>query len=252
MELSEDSLVNATADEEINLTLADTIDCIILAKNTEGFPVALTFPVGKGEIRLVSTPLIFTNYGMLDNDNAAYIFKILAEDADFPFIRTEAYGKNQAEQESPLQFMLSHKPLRWSLYFCLTCILLFMILTAKRKQRAIPIIKEPVNKSLEFIQLIGTLYYQKKDYTDLVRKKYIYFTAYLKRTAGVQIELESPDNEIYRILADKLGVDTYSLKKLLTELNQIQAGKRELTETEMRKYIDRMNEFMNTYLKDPQ
>ena len=32
-------------------------------------PVAMTCPVGKGEVILVSTPLIFTNYGILDGNN---------------------------------------------------------------------------------------------------------------------------------------------------------------------------------------
>ena len=36
-------------------------------------PVALSRPVGSGEIVLVTTPLLFTNYGMLDGDNAPAI-----------------------------------------------------------------------------------------------------------------------------------------------------------------------------------
>lgn len=69
-------------------------------------------------------------------------------------------------QMSPFRYFLSQPPLRWALYLSMASILLFMIFTARRKQRAIPVIREPENKSLEFVELIGTLYYQKKDHAD--------------------------------------------------------------------------------------
>ena len=42
-------------------------------------PVAMSRRWGKGEVILVSTPLIFTNYGMLDGKNATYIFRLLSQ-----------------------------------------------------------------------------------------------------------------------------------------------------------------------------
>lgn len=249
--LQKDSVFEVIPDKNTALTRADTVKYRVLAKDTAGFPVALSFSVGKGRVCLVSTPLVFTNYGMLDGHNAEYIFGVLAEGRNLPLVRTQAYGKNQVEQQSPLRFILSQEPLKWSLYFCMVCIILCMVFTAKRKQRAIPVFKEPQNKSLEFIQLVGTLYYQKRDYTDLVRKKYIYFTEYLKCTTGIRIEAEADDDELYRKLAEKTGTDAASLKKLLSELRQIQTRNIKLTESEMRKYIDRMNQLMNTYFKEP-
>ena len=68
-----------------------------------------------------------------------------------------------------------------------------MIFTARRKQRAIPVIREPENKSLEFAELIGTLYYQKKDHADLVRKKYLYFAEELRREMQVDVEEVAED-----------------------------------------------------------
>lgn len=66
-------------------------------------------------------------------------------------------------QQSPFRYLLAHQPLRWALYLTMITIILFMIFTAKRRQRAIPVIQEPANKSLEFTELIGTLYFQKKE-----------------------------------------------------------------------------------------
>lgn len=111
-------------------------------------PVAMTCPVGKGEVILVSTPLIFTNYGILDGNNSAYIFRLLSQMGEFPVVRTEGYVKETAEtQQSPFRYLLSRQPLRWALYLTMIAILLFMIFTARRRQRVIPVIREPENKS---------------------------------------------------------------------------------------------------------
>lgn len=41
---------------------------------------------------------------------------------------------------------------------------------------------------MEFTELIGTLYFQKKDHADLVHKKYIYFAEELRREIQVDVE----------------------------------------------------------------
>ncbi len=64
--------------------------------------VAMVRPWGKGEIILVSTPLLFTNYGVLDEKNATYIFRILSQMGELPIVRTEGYMKETAQtQRSP-------------------------------------------------------------------------------------------------------------------------------------------------------
>ena len=51
---------------------------------------------------------------------------------------------------------------------------LYDIHSEEAATEVIPVIHEPANKSLEFTELIGTLYFQKKDHADLVRKKFSY------------------------------------------------------------------------------
>ncbi len=99
-------------------------------------PVAMSRQWGKGEVILVSTPLIFTNYGMLDGKNATYIFRLLSQMGKLPIVRTEGYMKETAQvQQSPFRYFLAHEPLRWALYLTMIAIILFMIFTAKRRQR---------------------------------------------------------------------------------------------------------------------
>ena len=75
-----------------------------------------------------------------------------------PIVRTEAYTP-QAEinEETPLRFWLQNEPLRWAAYLTIAGLLLFCVFYARRRQRVIPVVEEPKNRSLEFVKLIGTL-----------------------------------------------------------------------------------------------
>ena len=209
-------------------------------------PVAMTCPVGKGEVILVSTPLIFTNYGMLDGKNATYIFRLLSQMGKLPIVRTEGYMKETAQvQQSPFRYFLAHEPLRWALYLTMITIILFMIFTAKRRQRVIPVIHEPGNKSLEFTELIGTLYFQKKDHADLVRKKFSYLAEELRREIQVDIEEVADDERSFHRIARKTGMDAREIAKFIREVRPVIYGGRAIDAEQMKVYIDKMNEIIN-------
>lgn len=213
----------------------DTIVCANKA-------LALRFQLGEGELYLVSTPLLFTNYGMLDNDNSLYIFRLLSHMKGMPLIRTEGYGNVHDEPRTPLRYFLSQPPLRWGIYLTMILIVLFMVFTAKRRQRVIPVIRKPENKSVEFVELIGTLYYQKKDHGDLVRKKYLYFAEALRRTIQVDLDDGGNDEEHARRIASKTGMDKEEISRLLISLRRVLEDEDAfMTEDLMKMYIDRIN-----------
>ena len=200
----------------------------------------------RGEVILASTPLLFTNYGVLDGKNAAYLFRILSQMGGFPIVRTEGYMKETAQvQMSPFRYFLSQPPLRWALYLSMVSILLFMIFTARRKQRAIPVIREPENKSLEFAELIGTLYYQKKDHADLVRKKYLYFAEELRREIQVDVEEVAEDERSFGRIARKTGMEAGEIAAFIREVRPVVYGGRSISEKEMKRLVDKMNEIIN-------
>lgn len=133
---------------------------------------AVNFTIGKGSITWACTPLIFTNFGILDGHNHEYIFRLLSETAGLPVIRTEAYlPLIQEAEQTPLRFIISQRPLRWALYLSLLAVVLAMIFGFRRRQRVIPVVKTPPNHLLEFVQLIGTLYFQRRDSRDELLKQ---------------------------------------------------------------------------------
>lgn len=207
-------------------------------------PTAVSVPYGKGEVIFVSSPLLFTNYGMLEGNTFVYIFRLMSYLADLPVYRTEAYVKTDAmlvAEQSPFREFIKRPPLRWALYLALLGVVLFMIFTARRRQRVIPIMSKPANRSLEFIQLIGTLYYQRKNHVDLVRKKFKLFAEELRKTAGVDISDVNTDDREYLLLAEKTGMNSDRLKKVIRQIRLVLHSEGNISVEEMRSLIDAMD-----------
>lgn len=224
----------------------------LAVKTSTGDVLAMACPWGKGEIILVSTPLLFTNYGVTDGNTVHYLFRLLSQMGDLPIVRSEGYTRDTAQKQlSPFRYLLSHPPLRWALYLSMLTIVLFMCFTARRRQRAIPVVEAPKNRSLEFIELIGTLYFQRGNRADLVRKKYQFLTEELRREMYVDVEqLEAGMNgegrktEVMEKIACRTGWSVDELAAFWRELWPVVQGSREVEVNEMKRLIDKMNELV--------
>ena len=211
-------------------------------------PVAVSVPYGKGEVFFVSTPLLFTNYGILDKQANLYVFRLMSQLNNLPVYRTEAYMQTDAMREarqSPLREFLKRPALRWAIYLALLGVVLFMVFTARRRQRVIPVMQKPKNHSLEFIQLIGTLYYQRKDHADLVRKKFRYFAEEVRRKAGVDIADVNGDDSEFRLLADKTGMKEDYLRQVIRDIRLVVHSDSNIPSAQMRELVDAMNEIVD-------
>lgn len=206
--------------------------------------VALSRKVGKGEVILVSTPLLLTNYGVTDGGNATYALRLLSRMNDLPLYRMVAYGAGAQQKESPLRYFLSQPALRWGLYVTILTLALFILFTARRRQRAIPVVRCPENRTMEFTELIGTLYAQQKNHADLVRKKFTYFADALRRVAQIEVEEGADDDVLCRRIAVRSGIEEETVRRLFRELRPVLRAEREVSELQMKEYIDGMNEIM--------
>lgn len=218
----------------------------VLVRNTDDprDTLAISIPYGKGRIFVASTPLLFTNYGMLCGQTSEYIFRMMSQMADLPVYRMEIYKNMDATEgnQSPLREFLRRPALRWAIYLAMLGVILFMLFTARRRQRVIPVMAPPVNKSLEFIQLIGTLYYQRKDHADLVRKKFLFFAEETRRKIGVDIADVNSDGSEYQLLAVKLGMQPTEVEHILREVRLVVHSDASISAAQMRKMIDAIDE----------
>ena len=217
------------------------------AFGTDTMPVAASVPYGKGEVIFVTSPLLFTNYGMLEGYTSEYIFRLMSMMADVPVYRTEAYMKTDATMDvnySPFRELIKRPPLRWALYLLMLGVILLMVTTARRRQRVIPIIAPPLNKSLEFVRLIGTLYYQRCTHAELVRKKFTFFAEELRRKCGIDVRDVNTDDDEVRFLAEKTGLGEAYIQQTLREIRLIIHSEEEIKPLKMREMIEAMNRIL--------
>ena len=185
--------------------------------------------------------------GVLDDVSSQYVFRIMSQMADLPVYRTEAYLESKVKleaEQSPLRELLKRPPLRWAVYLMMLGVVLFMIFTARRHQRVIPIVEKPKNRSLEFIQLIGTLYYQRHDHADLVRKKFRFFAEEVRRNAGIDIGDVNQGDADCRALAEITGMDVEKIKETIREIRLVIHSDLNIPAKQMRKLIDWMNRIL--------
>lgn len=193
-------------------------------KETEYRPVALSFKRGKGEFILVSAPLLFTNYMTISGQGNQLQARLMNRLKAHPVIRMESYVSGTAMTESSQFYVfLKQPPLRWALYLTMLAILLFCIFTARRRQRVIPVIQKPQNRNLEFVKLIGSIYWQQHDNAGLLAKKLAYATEQIRQQ---NVPLAAEDEELLKEIREyaygNYVIPDKTLKYYINELNRIQ------------------------------
>ncbi|WP_456105003.1 DUF4350 domain-containing protein [Prevotella sp.] len=216
--------------------------------STEGYwvPRVVSIKRGKGEVFLSCEPLLMTNYGILDTEINELVFRLMSQFRGLPIIRTEAYGpETEFETDTPLRFWLQNEPLRWTIYLTLGGLLLFCVFYARRRQRVIPVVEEPANRSLEFVKLIGTLYHQKHINRDLLQKKYSYFGETLRRMTMIDVEdIESRKENIAQI-ALRTGMPEAEVRMILERVERYLQDNVEVKDAALQKTIDGMDMIIN-------
>lgn len=199
----------------------DTTRTTVVAKNDYGYPVTIRIAVGKGNLILNSTPLMFTNIYLLSADNHEFAAGTLsflpAEDVTW----TEYYHLGRMEASTPLRFILTNEPLRWAYYITILSILIFMIFELKRRQRIIPLIKPLANSTMDFVSTIGNLYLQSGDHKNMAEKKIQFFmdqlrTKYLLNTAVL-------DEVFTKTLSKKAGKNEQETSDLINTIKIVRS-----------------------------
>lgn len=201
---------------------------------------------GKGELFLSCDPLLWTNYGVLDPEINGLLFRAMSQFRGLPVTRTDAYvPKNEINQESPLRYWLQNAPLRWCVYLTLLGLLLFCVFYARRRQRVIPVVKQPENKSLEFVKLIGTLYYQKHENHDLLQKKYSYFAETVRRQLLIDVDDEESRRENITQLALRTGMPEAEVRMILDKVKRYIEADTTLPDRRLQETIDGLDTIIN-------
>ena len=193
----------------------DTASTYLLGQDYEKRANFIKIPVGKGALFLHSAPLAFTNYHILYGDSS-YTSSVLSYVAS-PKIIWDEYHKPvrmfaELKPATPLRFILQQPPLKTAYYLLIATLLLFVFFEAKRRQRIIPVKKPLKNTSLQFVETVGRLYFNRKNHKDLVRKKMIYFSSFIQEKYFFKF-IPGDEHSIMH-LSMKSGVDAMKIRKI--------------------------------------
>ena len=201
-----------------------TSNVVILGRNSLGAPDFIRVDHGKGAFYLHFQPLAFSNYYLLNDSTSDYAFKALSYlPPDRTVIWDEYIKRGRVGEASIMRVVMSKTALRWAYYICIFGILLFVVFKSKRRQRIIPIIKPLQNTTLEFVNVVSRLYFQKQDHRGIARKKIIFFLEHIR--TQYQLSTHQLDEEFAETLSRKSGYPPGKTKFLMWRIRQVEKSR---------------------------
>lgn len=207
--------------------------------NGQELPNFIRVPHGKGYVYLHQAPEVFTNYYLLKKngkEHAAAVLNFLPEGSTALLT-----NQHRFESQNILRFILGNSPLRMAWYCVLAGLLLYAVFNVKRRQRIVPVIEPPVNRSLEFVQTIGNLYLQEGDFHDMMNKKATFFLQRLRSEYG--LETEKLDLRFQEKLSAKAGISLTVAEKVCEYLTKAKSHEAFVTEED----LIQMNNLLNQH-----
>lgn len=213
----------------------DVTDFTSIGKVNDKYTNFARVEYGKGNIYLHTTPLAFTNYHQVTEEGFDYTQKVFSH-LPKGDIYWDAYShvgvydddrdnrnnwRNPASlsDKTPLQYVLSQPSLKWAWYILLLMGGLFLAFRAKRRQRIIPIKDPNTNTSLEFIETIGSLYFQQNNHVQLSKQKMKLFLGFIRDRYHISTNVV--DNKLIEKLVKISEVDKVRVEGIFKRYNSI-------------------------------
>ncbi|AYL97422.1 DUF4350 domain-containing protein [Mucilaginibacter celer] len=195
----------------------DTAKAVVLGMNHYEHSTLLSYKFGKGQLVLCSTPLVFTNYSLLTPQGADYAQKALSYLPPAKNVYWDQFQNGDIpEDESPMRVFFNNPSLQWAYYLAIFSLLLFVIYEVKRRQRIIPVIEPLQNTTLEFVNVVGQVYYEKRNNANIAHKKTIYLLGHIREK--YKINTSKLDKEFMEALSQKTGIELTFIQELTTAL----------------------------------
>lgn len=195
----------------------------VLGRDHFGRPDFVRFTYkGGGSLYLHFAPLAFSNFFLLHKNNRAYYEDALSY---LPQTIQEViwdgyfvYGGSQ-KGFSPLQYILSIRPLAWAFWLLLLLFLVIYLFESKRRQRPVPVIRALQNTSLDFVRTIGRLYFQRRDNHNLAIKMLTHFQDQVR--TRYNLVATTLDDDFVARLAYKTGYQRENLSRMVGYMREL-------------------------------
>jgi hypothetical protein len=203
----------------------DTSKAIVLGQNEDNKPNYIKYSIGKGSLYLHACPLMFTNYSILKEQGAAYTSIALSYlNPNKNIIWDEYYSQGRVGEESLMRVFLQKTALHNAFYLALCTLLIFVFYQIKRRQRIIPIIEPLTNTTIDFVNVVGQVYYEQRDNSNIAHKKASYFLEHLRTKYSLKTNILN--EEFVTSLSHKSGVDASLIRELINQITLARSSTR--------------------------
>lgn len=203
----------------------DSTKVTILGKNAKGQANFIKYAYGKGNLYILPNPQLLTNYNLIKADGADYAAKALSYLNPRPIlIWDEQYSRGNTDDASLLRVIFKHDKLRWAYYIALISLLVFVFFEVKRRQRIIPIITPLKNTSVDFVKVVGSVYFEQRNNTDISHKKINYFLEFIR--SNYKLKTQELDQEFVNALSQKTGIQIEVIQSLIQLINNVMGAKK--------------------------
>lgn len=208
----------------------DTSKVTVLATSDDTNAVFLKAPMGKGNFYFMSVPDVFTNYFVVNDPNREFAYKAMSFLNAQQIWWDEYYKDKGVNRGSPLQFIFSNDSLYAAYLLTMISLIIFMVFAMKRRQRAIPIVEPLSNSTLQFVEVIGSVYYNSKNHKIIAEEKINSFYEFLR--TRFLVNTNKIDEESLLRVSKLSTIPAEEIKKLFTSINNV-LKQRSITEKEL-------------------
>ncbi|HXB39459.1 MAG TPA: DUF4350 domain-containing protein [Bacteroidia bacterium] len=202
----------------------DTSKITVLATATTNdtmkpLPVFLRAPMGEGNFYFLSVPDVFANYFVVNDSARFFAYKSLSYlDAD-NIMWDEYFKGSGVESGSPLQFIFGNDSLYAAYMLTLISLIVFMIFAMKRKQRSIALVEPLPNATLQFVEVVGSVYYNTKNHKIIAEEKINSFYEFLR--SKFLVNSRRADEETMLRISKLSTIPLEDVKKLFVHIGMV-------------------------------
>lgn len=201
----------------------DTSKAIVLGEREHRLANFVKYKFGKGALYILPNPKLFTNYSLLDKNGSDYISKTLSHLPELDhLILDEYFTKPPHQDQSILRVLFAYDKLKWAYYISIFSLIAFVLFEVKRRQRIIPVIDPVKNTTVEFVEVVGRVYYQQRNNTDIAAKKVSYLLEYLR--TKYRLKTTDLDLAFKSALIAISGAEADLVEELLQEITYLKTG----------------------------
>lgn len=226
------------------------------------YPNFVSCQYGKGRFYFHTTPLVFTNFYMMNDTSMNYCRRVMngmgygkvfwdEDNRIYDFVNNPQAEEEPEDptkpEEGPMEFILSEPNLRWVWYLLIAGGILFLVFGVRRRQRVIPLAENMENTSIEYTEVISQMFMKQSDHKKLVEMKMELFRSFLRDRFNIKLpgRIQDEDEKLYKYISQKCNVPEELVVSIFEE-NKYLSSVFVVKTPEMLKFHQKLERFYET------